>query len=726
MSDHDRPQAAGGVASKSRIALIGVGILLAVLSVGALVRNPMVWLLAVILMGWLSSTAIVRNGAPDKRRALGVAAGLGGALAVSAPLWCFEASLAYWIIAVAATTWLVTSLRIGWLLPQGASGSPVTGFLSWLSDHKAVAGSVALGYLSVPGLVYETTLYSNLELSALLYVDPGSLVYAIFSSWLLATAAVSCAFLLLFVPWLSRRLRNLPKRGGKLLLHLRSRDWTALAVWAFAKPAEYFVEAGRRLVVVATVLLLFVPLGVAYFTAEDTFNNLHKERKGTLRLSRPAVYAVGVRHIASTSTHMILARWCGSTTPSEEKNGSQEQTFRDDLIAEFKVFVQTMVGAVTEAIKQNEQGKATSLWLPIVVPWNVVASFDLEPDEAGYVASARESKVSAETKPKEQRQGQEQDGCKELWKPELPTSLVPGPAGPKGDSVSIQYSGEGKANGEWLDRPTPDVRYIRFQVGEGKWEPPEGIRIAGSREVWYGVPFERFTLTENVKTQLADLSIPPPAPDVRTDGTCRIEVRGCASSTPFFHLCSESAASTQCTRCSEDSPNCHPKMARMHEDTDEVTYHEAHDLLHNLVKASGSEPACGGLKCVDYVNAVLNCGVANLRSLAAASKLLGTPDLETMLSHFDLDLPNWPGSKRNGGLGTYAHRVSELLVDACANVADRPVSANVTVRAASPEPEGSQCWIPQKAPVNHSAIIRFDGERALTLGGCPQNVGSRL
>lgn len=711
MSDQGRPSAAGGF-------WIAGGTLLLVLTVGALASHHPLWLIAVIALAVVASGAIARKEELDERNALAVAAGLGGAALAALSWWWIDAKLGYWIIAATAGTWLLISLLVGKMLPARSDPVSKEGYLSWLSNHKAVAGSAAVAYLSLTGLVYEATFYSKLGLSALRYVDPGSLVYAIFSQWALAVVALGNAFVLLWVPWLLRRLGTLPKWGGRVSHHVRNRDWTALPVWILGIPARYFVLVRGFLIVVATIAFTLVPVGVADFAAELAYDGIPNERKGTLQLSRPAVSAAGVRHVASTSTHMILAYRCGAATPDQRSGGPQEEVWKA-LLTDMSEHIKEVSQRTIQRLKlwqpniDEKENKDTVIWLPVVVPWTVVASFDLE--NAIEAASAGDGRVSKET------DVTDSDDCSAPWSPALPPSGSPGPAGPKGDSVSVQYSSDGSVEGEWLDDPTPDIRYIRFKVGDGEWRPLGGVRIAGSMELWYGVPFNRFTLTEDVKSQLAFTSILPHMPEIGTGRTCRIEVRGCASDTPFFHWCSDRTGSTQCTRCEGDDAACHPMMARFDEETGVATYFAAEPLLKGVLATSDGDLACHGLQCVEKANDVLNCGVANLRSLAAAAQLPSTPSLDAMLDNFDLRLPNGTG----GGPAAYIPRVGELLVAGCSKVVDGPTSGNVTLRAARPIPGGSQCWTPLETRLNHAAIIRLDGGRTDTIGGCLQTVRSR-
>ena len=695
--------------------------MVAVVGVGALAfgRHPL-WSMAAIVPAFVASVAIVTEGATDKRRALAAAAGLGVAI-VTSPLWWwwFDANLMYWTIAVAAGMWLSMSLFVGKMLPEGSGTAPKEGFVSWLTSHKAVAGSVAVAYLSATGLVYETTFYAKLALSALRYVDPTSLVYAIFSQWVLAGAALGSAVVLLFVPWLLHRLGTLPKWGGRLLRHAVARDWTALAVWVLAVPARYFVVVRALLIVAAAAVFIVVPLGVADYVAELAYKRIGDERTGTVRLSRPTVSAAGVRHVASTSTHMILVHRCGAADSSDGDGARQDGL--DALLIGAAEHIDGMFRRVVlrRPDKNEDRNKDTEMWLPIVVPWTVVASFDLE-DAARDPTRAAQAATPAAGRAAPGTDGGDQDGCSVPWDPAQSATGSPGPKGPKGDSVSAQYSRDGAAEGEWLDSPTPDVRYIRFKVGGGKWEPPGGIRIAGSRELWYGVPFERFSLTVDVASQLAVASAVPRLPEVSTGGVCRVEVTGCASDTRFFRWCRERAGSTRCTRCEADEAACRPMMARLDEDTGVSTYYAAGRLLDELAAAAEGQTGCRGFDCLGRVNDVLNCGVANLRSLAAAATLPSTPSLDAMLGQVGLRLPTGVGD------ATYVRRVGELLVDACSKVADRRASATVMLRAASAAPGGSQCVAPPEARLNHAAIIRLDGERAYTFGGCLQTVGSRV
>ena len=591
----------------------------------------------------------------------------------------------YWLILVVGGAWLVASLVAGWML-QEESERDSEGFGKWVLKHKTIAGSIAVVYLSTAGLVHETQFYERLNLSAMRYVDPASLAYAILGHWELALGAVAGALAaLVVVMWAWRRIEAGPSWGGRLQEHVHNRDWKRIGLWFLALPARSAGVVRTLLVIVVTSVFVCVPLAAAAVAADRAYFEIDRDFRGTLRLSRPAKSVSGVRHVASTSTHMILVYPCGSP-PTGGSTGWVEALF-------------DAFGRVVDAFNKVVTGKSPNTasagpWRPIVVPWSSVASFDLDESTSLADGGAEAQGATGDDVAKVD--------CVPPWKSD-PSSGGPGPAGPPGDSVAIQYSREGTADAEWFDEPTQDVRYIRFRVGEGEWQPPAGIRIAGSSELWYGVTFRGFRLTEDVERQLAIETELPPVRPLIDSGSCRVEVTGCASETPFVRACAEDSKET-CMPC-RAGEDCHLMLASLDEEGRVAGYYTADDLIDR------SDLPCSDAsqECVERVNGILNCGAANLRAVATVAGL-GSLEYSTVLNLYDLSLPTDRPLEEDHVVG--------LLVDACTGVRDRDLAGIATVIAAKPSPGSSQCWTPSKSRLNHSAIIRLVGNDAGTFGGC--------
>ena len=591
----------------------------------------------------------------------------------------------YWLILVVGGAWLVASLFAGWKLKKGSERDS-EGFGKWVLKHKTIAGSIAVVYLSAAGLVYETRFYEHLRLSAMRYVDPASLVYAILERWELALGAVAGALAALVVVmsvW--RRIEAGPTWRGRLQEHVDNRDWTRIGLWFLALPARFPGVVRTLLVIVVTSVFVCVPLAVAAVAADRAYWDIVGDFRGTLRLSRPAKSVSGVRHVASTSTHMILVYPCGPP-PSGGSKG-----WREALI---DVFVRVIDASKKEATRKSPSTASAEPWRPIIVPWSSVASFDLD-----------ESTSLADDGAEAQGGTGDDDAkvdCAPPWKSD-PSSGGTGPAGPPGDSVAIQYSREGTADAEWFDEPTQDVRYIRFRIGEGKWEPPAGIRIAGSNELWYGVTFRGFRLTEDVERQLAIETELPPVRPLIDSGSCRVEVTGCASETPFVRACAKDSKET-CRPCRDDE-DCRLMLASLDDEGRVAGYYAADGLI------ADSDLPCSDTsqECVEDVNGILNCGAANLRAVATVAGL-GSLEYSAVLDPYDLILPTDQPLE--------ADHIVGLLVDACTGVWDGELEGIATVIAAKPSPGSSQCWTPSKSRLNHSAIIRLVGDDAGTFGGC--------
>ena len=604
----------------------------------------------------------------------------------------------YWLILVLAGAWLVASLAASWVLKKEDERER-EGLWTWVLKHKAIAGSIAVVYLSAAGLVHETQFYERLGLSAMRYVDPASLAYSILGHWQLALGAgvgALAALLVVMSAW--RRIEAGSTWGGRLQEHVQNRDWTHVALWFLALPAKSAGVVRTVLVVGVTISFVAVPLAAAVVVADRAYGSIGKDATGTLRLSQPAKSASGVKHVASTSTHMILVYQCGPVS----LGGTPE--WREAFVGAFER-VRDAFGTLLNG--ESPSPAPLGPWRPIIVPWSSVSSFDLD-DSSSPTDGDGETQDGTEDH-------DEAEDCTPPWKLD-PSPGGRGPAGPPGDSVSIQYSREGRADAEWFDKPTQNVRYLRFRIGGGEWEPPEGIRIAGSSELWYGVTFRGFRLSTDVEEQLAiETDLPSVGSPIESDA-CRVEVAGCASKTPFVRACA-AASEDSCTPCrageSQADGSCQLMLARLDEEGRVAGYHSGSGAIESRDDLPCSDAT---QECVERINGILNCGAANLRALATVAGL-GSLEFSTVLGQYDLSLPDVRNPPEASILG--------LHVDACTVVRDRDLHGIATVRAAKQTPGLSQCWKPSHSWLNHSAIIRLVGDDAGTFGGCLHADGSR-
>ena len=710
--------------------LIALGTSLAVI-VGAL-GGPLgiPWLLlapiALILVALLYASLATRASDGDIREAT-FAATLAGSLVVGATASAVVAVSQptdlnqHWLILVPAGVWLATSIIATATRRSHDEGKASEGFWHWVLGHKTIAGSIAIVYLSAAGLVHEIQFYSHLELDALHYVDPGTVAYATLSHWQLGlSAALGALAALGLMMWLWHRLGTRPQHGGRLLEHLRARRWIYVALWFLALPARSVGLVRTLIVIVGAFAFILVPLAIAAHRADLAYEEIKNHASGTLGLSRPSRVATGVKHVASTSAHMVLVYPCipdRENPQGAEKNTKKEtkpsSTWRDILAEAYRTVSNALLG--TQLSKPSPP--STHTWLPIIVPWSSVASFDLQMDSPTPTASPPGSRRTAvpnqqQGVPDANNDDASQHGCKP-WKPTSPGSAV-GPPGPKGDSVDIQYSKEGAVDGTWFDKPTQDVRYVRFRIGEGDWEPAEGIRIAGSRELWYPVSFDRFRLADGIAAQLR---IDKAIPRFASQGTgCQMEVTGCASQTPFLYACAEEGGST-CTRCTPGG-GCHAVLTRLGEAGDVASYLPAEFLLKHLEENHALQCPEDLLQCVEKVNGLMNCGAANLRALATAAKLASVT-LESAFDDNDLRLES-----DNDEHGPVLAAASTLVL-ACGNVGRGNSFAMATLHPANASYGSSQCWRPPESRLNHAAIIRSIGDEKGTFDGCLPSDPSR-
>ena len=680
--------------------LMGAGTFLVVVmaSLGSAFHAP--WWLA--LVGFVFALAAA-NGEDRTRTAalsVGVAASLVcGLVAYIVVEWLQfgESSQASWLVLAPVGVWLGTSIIVH---RSSTSNGVRESFWQWVTGHKTLAGSLGLVYVAAAGLVHETRFYDRLGLSAMHYVDPGDLAYATLSDLTLAfSAAVGALLALAVIMKLWHRVATRPQWGGQSEDE-GQHDWADGALSFLALPARSISVVRMLIIFVVATIFLAVPFGIATVTADDAFGSINLKRAGTLWISRPAKYVEAVRHVASTSSHMVVVYSCGST--SDKPNGSAvHRTQFDDAGAAFTDTLRWVL--LRLGVFQPDDGKVEDSWRPIVVPWNAVSSFNLEDavsaaNDGANAENEKGGEVEATTK-----------NCSPAWKADL-SGPGPGLIGPKGDSVDIQYSRQGTVEAEWFDEPSQDDRYIRFRVGEGEWEPPDGIRIAGSKELWYGVSFDRFGLVEEVESQLQiESAIPSLGP------TCRTVVTGCASKTPFLHACAAKSGAT-CTPCMPGG-TCHASIARW-DDVGGVMHYDAADgLLQHIGDTRKSQCAGDIRKCIEEANGVLNCGAANLRAVATAAKLGGV-GIHSVLDGFGVsfDMEDTEESPM--------YTSARLLVQACERVADRDLRG-IALKAANESPGMSQCWQPSKSSLNHAAIIRLIGDGAGKFGGCVEVDASR-
>ena len=709
--------------------LIAIGTFLAVI-IGAL-GGPLAlpWLLLApigLVVVFLFYPPLASQEGADGTRVVAFAAAIAASLVVGLPGSAIVAGLAppnedrtHWLILVPAGTWLAASIVFGVRSLSDSDDERGEGFWQWILGHKTIAGSIAIVYLSAAGLVHEIQFYDHLRLDALHYVDPATVAYATLSHWQLGLPAALGAFAALgLMMWLWHRLGTRPQQAGRLLDHFRRRKWSAMAVWFLVLPARSVGLARTVIVVVVASVFILVPLAIAAHVADDAYQGIENVPAGTLTLSRPSRSAAGVKHVASTSTHMILVYPCppapNETDEADGSTATRLPTWRDHLSAGYRGVSDTLLR--TEP--SNDFSVRSNAWLPIIVPWSSVASFDLE-RETGHPNTASQQRGDANTGDG----GAQPRDCKPPWDSKPPPNTEPeqvpgsavGPPGPQGDSVDIQYSIEGTADGPWFDEPTQDVRYIRFRIGEGDWEPTEGIRIAGSRELWYGVSFNRFRLADGIAQQLQVEAV---MPQFASQGTgCRVEVTGCASETPFLHACAEEAGTT-CTRCTPGRA-CHPVLARLGDAGGVASYLPAEFLLRYLKDNHALECPDDIHRCVEKVNGILNCGAANLRALAAAAEL-GSVTLQTAFDQNDLSLE--PTNARESPVSTTAG----ALMRACEKLADGRSLGMATLQPAEASYGSSQCWLPSEARLNHTAIVRLAGDGKGTFGGCLPAYASRF
>ncbi len=176
---------------------------------------------------------------------------------------------------------------------------------TWFRKHRLLVGAAAFVYLSLVGLLYETTFFVHLGLPAFRYTDPNDFAFATLGHPLLTlSVALSAAFVLLLYYWLWAAVNAAYRRQMAQVATATGLPWIGLAFLRLGGRAQSVI---RSLLLTSTiVLLLTLPLVAAVYTAALTYASIAEEQTGRLRLVRPAVHADGAKHITSTAKHMVF------------------------------------------------------------------------------------------------------------------------------------------------------------------------------------------------------------------------------------------------------------------------------------------------------------------------------------------------------------------------------------------------------------------------------------
>ena len=243
-----------------------------------------------------------------------------------------------WII-IPLVAWLLSSIIARVMLRRGYKDLKETvrssrgRVFKWFMENRVLGGIAIFVYLSLVGMLFEQSFFVRLGLPAFRYTDPHDFAFAILNHPVLiavVTVAVFVVVTVSSVAWgIVESAYGKPEaetskggdtpqegkdQGGKDQDGKDQGEGTSKAVEPFvARAGRFFLELPSLAVPAINLLILIgmavgvlaLPLGAAVYTAGLTYDSIEGEQTGRLRLVRPAIYADGAKHIASTAKHMV-------------------------------------------------------------------------------------------------------------------------------------------------------------------------------------------------------------------------------------------------------------------------------------------------------------------------------------------------------------------------------------------------------------------------------------
>ena len=232
-------------------------------------------------------------------------------------------------LAVPLLAWLGTSLAVGARARQ-ATGKlkeklkeSLLAIWTWFSEHRILGAAIAVAYLSLVGMLFEATFFVRLGLPAFQYIDPRDVAFAILNHPFLFSVVVVAAFVVVLAFWLLRTaFDSVYGQAGQPAIPI-VKSLAGFGRWFLERlPAKALIVVQILVLSGAILVLLVLPLGVAVHTATVAYDSIGHQHSGRLRLARPAIYADGVRHVASTAKHMIVVfETCGRDRLDESLAG---------------------------------------------------------------------------------------------------------------------------------------------------------------------------------------------------------------------------------------------------------------------------------------------------------------------------------------------------------------------------------------------------------------------
>lgn len=475
----------------------------------------------------------------------------------------------------AISVWVLASLVFGGYLAHhhpeaGKRKSVVREWVKWCGKHQWIIVAVLVGYFGLAGYVFEARLYSLLGFGDTVYREPLDLLVVVFQHpELFAAVAVIGAATVTFCLLVTAAGRAmLPSAGvweeAGKNLAVRHELWKVALPILKAPAAVLSFVLGASRWFVAIALLATVTL-LAINSAEHRYRQIEHEPKGRLVLGMPPVFADDARHVGSTSRHMlVLFEGCPN-----DGNGATT-SLADVLVAPLDW---------PPWMADHREGKPSQArWRSAVIPWSSIMAFDTS--MATSTPATGESSSSECNLPR--RTG---------WTDGRPAGAGT-PIEPTVPQGALQVT-------TVIPREALTVKkevLNRFIVGR------TGTPSVGPGTTIYSVPFNPLqpvqtggdgaVVSAEGKDWLARLGAA-----WKSCGVGEVQVVGHASKSSFTgrspDIWTTAARGGPANRCNE--------------------------------QASGATPGAEEMECVD---AVMNCGLANLRALAVLSELAGEAELK--------------------------------------------------------------------------------------------------
>ncbi len=291
---------------------------------------------------------------------------------------------AIYTVCVVVAVWVAASLGLaGYVRTHHRESSEDTksvasGFLDWCRGNTWSAVAVLAGYFGLAGYVFETRLYSLLGFGDTVYREPLDLLVVVFQHPALfvpvaGVAAVTVGLCLLLTALANRLPSEGAWKGASKALCCRHRLWEVAMPVLRAPVAFLSLVLGASRWLVSIALLVVVTL-FAVLLAEHRYHQIEREPKGRVVLNTPTTFADDARHIGSTSRHMlVLFEGC---LPASDTEGSKDQSATTGFSRALAGFAAALPDWRPWAFGDGEAEPLPPRWRPAVIPWSSIMAFD--------------------------------------------------------------------------------------------------------------------------------------------------------------------------------------------------------------------------------------------------------------------------------------------------------------------------------------------------------------